>query len=118
MNEFRARIGRIRMKNGGADVHVIDRNPVNPEAEEWRGKIVSHARMIAEMASEDDPMTGYFILGMFAKGGTSTAFRYDPERSPIPRALIPAWIEEVARRDILMAGEAEGVFNQMFEGVE
>jgi hypothetical protein len=103
------------MKNGGADVRVFNREPINPEGENWRGKLVEHARGIAEAATEDDPLVGFFIIGMFGKGTTATGFRYDPQLSPIPRAMMPAYIAEIVRRDVLMAGEARDVFNEMFE---
>jgi hypothetical protein len=35
-SEFGARIGRIRMKNGGADVRVLDRQPINLDGDDWR----------------------------------------------------------------------------------
>lgn len=115
MSEFRARIGRIRMKNGGADVRVLNREPVNPDGEDWRGKIITNARAIAEQASEDAPLVGYVVLGLYADGGSSIGYRYDFERCPVPRMFIPAWVAEIIRRDIIVGPEAKNVFNDMFE---
>lgn len=115
MNEFRARIGRIRMKNGGADVRVVDRQPTNPDGENWCGTVVRNARAVAEHSTPTDPLVGYILVGFYAGGATSIGFRYDPERCVIPRSLMPAWIAEVVRRDMITASEAKSTFNEMFE---
>jgi hypothetical protein len=117
VSEFRARIGRIRMKNGGADVRVIDRKIDSGDGQDWRGSIQANARKIAEMGTEADPLVGYVVLGIFAEGGASMGYRYDFDRAPIPRMLLPAWIAELIRRDMLVNPEARDVFNEMFEWV-
>ena len=114
MTEFRARIGRVRMKNGGADIHVLDRNDDN-DGENWRGKIIEHARQIAEQGEPDSSLSGFLVIGFFSDGRTSTGFRYDKDRCPIPRALMPSWIAEIIRRDMITGAEAEYTFNQMYE---
>jgi hypothetical protein len=114
VSEFRARIGRIRMKNGGADVRVLNREPINPDGEDWRGKIVANARTISEQGS----LAGFVVVGFFEDGTYSIGYRYDPPRCPVPRTLIPAWIEDMLRPDMLMNVEAREVFNEMFEWVE
>lgn len=103
------------MKNGGADVRVLDRNPVNPDGEDWRGNLVASARNIAEFATEDRPLAGYVVIGLFANGSSSLGWRYDPNADVIPRVLLPHWVSEVIRRDMLVAPEARDVFNEMFE---
>lgn len=115
MSEFQARIGRIRMKNGGADVRVLDQRRPDPDGEDWRGTIVQNARKVAEQSEPDSPLVGYIIVGFYGDGQTSVGFRYDPDRTPIPRMLLPAWIAEVVRRDMITAREAESTFNDMFE---
>lgn len=117
MTEFRARIGRVRMKNGGADVLILPAKPNGDDEISWRGALVRAAKMVAENDHSGE-LAGYFIAGIFSDGATSTGFRYDPERCPIPRALMPAWIEEIVRRDMVTAVEADGVFNEKFEWVE
>jgi hypothetical protein len=113
MAEFRARIGRIKMKNGGAEVRILPATSPNPDGEDWRGKIIENARYIAEQATNDAPLVGYFILGMFGDGCTSTGFRFDPSFcNIIPRALMPSWIAEIARRDIVTSAEACDVVNR------
>lgn len=117
MSEFRARIGRVRMKNGGADVRVLDRKDVNPGGEDWRGSVVSSARKIAENATDENPLVGYVIVGIYPNG-TSVGWRYDWDHSmnsQIPRMLLPAWIAEIIRRDMIAEVSARDVFDEMFE---
>ena len=118
MNEFTARISRVRMKNGGADVRVIDRQPINEDGEDWRGSIVSNARNIAKLATDDAPLVGYLVVGFYADGGSSSGFRIDSDLCPLPSVLFPAWAAEIVRRDIVTAGEAEHRFETMFEWQE
>lgn len=118
MGEFKARIGRIRMKNGGADVRVFDRKQVNPEGEDWRGGLVTSARKVAEFASDDDPLAGYVVIGLFKSGMSSVGWRYDPDTAGVPRVLLPHWIAEIVRRDLITEREARSVFDEMFAWVE
>jgi hypothetical protein len=103
------------MKSGGADVRVLNREPINPDGEDWRGKIIANARGIAEQASEEAPLVGYLVVGIFEDGCSSIGYRYDPKRCPIPRTLMPAWIAEVIRRDLITEVEAKTLFDDMFE---
>lgn len=118
MTDFRARIGRIRMKNGGADVHVLDRKSVNRDGDDWRGTLVKAARSISELGTDKQPLVGYFIVGFFADGSASTGFRYDPDHLVVPRALMPAWVAEIVRRDMVTDPECRNIFDQKFEWVE
>ena len=114
MSEFRARIGRIRMKNGGAEVRVLHQNHANGD-EDWRGAVLKNARAIGEMATEDSPLVGYLLVGVYGDGTSSVGYRYDPKTCPIPRSVFPSWIAELIRRDLLTDVEARNVFNEMFE---
>lgn len=117
MTEFAARIRRIRMHDG-ADVHVL-RNPmpdaVDGDHENWRGKLVEHAKAIGAYDEEGKHLDGYIVIGFFSDGATSTAMRM-PER--LPRCLAPAYVAELVRRDVVTELEAERVFNRKFEWVE
>lgn len=115
MTEFRARIGRVRMKAGGADVRVIDRMVDNGNGQDWRGTICASARGIADIATDDEPLAGYIIIGMFAGGAASVGYRYDPAACHIPRALLPSWVAEVIRRDLITERECHQVFDEKFE---
>ena len=116
MTEFRARIGRVRMKSGGADVRVLDRQfEERPDGESWRGKVIENAKAVANYDEPGSELVGFLLVGMFSDGQTSVGFRYDKKRCPVPLALMPAWIAELVRRDMLMAPVAEERFNEMFE---
>jgi hypothetical protein len=115
MSEFAARIGRIRMKSGGADLRVLSRKEDNPNGESWRGKIIENAKAVADYDEADSELVGYLVLGIFSDGQTSLGFRVDKDRCPVPRSLMPSWIAELVRRDMIVAPEAEDRFNEMFE---
>jgi len=111
MTEFRTRIGRVRLK-GGADLHVLHNtypDTLNDRRENWRGKLVEHARSIA---ADMDDLDGYIVIGLFANGSSCTAFRI-PER--IPSSLLPAYIAEMLRRDTVVHEEAARTFDSKFE---
>ena len=118
MTEFAARIGRIRMKAGGADIRLIGHKIDNGNGEDWRGSILANARAIADTATDAEPLAGYFVMGIFKGGSTSTGWRYDPEASAVPRALFPAFAAEIIRRDMITEREARTVFDEMFEWQE
>jgi len=112
MSEFRARIGRVRMKNGGADIHVFRAR--DPGVSDAGTQLLKHAREIVETA-EDDRLVGHILVGLFSSGKTSTGFRYDPETFPVPRALFPVWFADILRRELITRSEAIGVFEEMFK---
>jgi hypothetical protein len=113
---FAARISRVRMKNGGADLHILQTpRPHSFEGrdESIRGKIIEHARWIADV--EGPPLDGFIVIGLFADGKRSCGFRI-PER--IPRELLPSYVADIVRRDAIVQFEAESVFDQKFEWID
>jgi hypothetical protein len=114
VTDFRARIGRIRMKNGGADVRVLDNKMDSANGESWRGKVIENAKAVAAFDQEGSALVGYVLIGIYSDGQTSVGFRYDKDRCPVPRSLMPAWIAELVRRDMIVAPEASDKFNDMF----
>lgn len=118
MTEFRARIGRVRMKNGGADLRVLDNRLDSANGESWRGKVIENAKAVASYDQEGSALVGYVLIGIYSDGMTSVGFRYDAERCPVPRSLMPSWIAELVRRDMIVAPEASDKFNEMFEWQE
>ena len=99
-----ARIGKVRMKSGGAEVRVLRRELVDQSA-----KIIKYARKIAEMSKPGEALVGFVTIGLFEDGKTSIGCHYDPTTSVVPRALLPTWVAEVIRRDLITAHEAEDV---------
>jgi hypothetical protein len=115
VSEFRARIGRVRMKNGGADVRLLESKPGLDGGDDWRGAIVRNARTVAEQGTTESPLAGYVLVGVFQDGSASVGYRYDPDTCPIPRSLFPSWLAEIIRRDLITDNSARDVFNEMFE---
>lgn len=112
-----ARIGRIKLKEGG-ELHVLHQvTPDNDGKENWRGLIVEHARTIAESGNDKQRLSGFLIIGLFSDGSTNAAFRYDPDANIMPRVLLPMFAEEVVRREVIMSSEAEYVFKEMYERI-
>lgn len=108
-----ARIGKIRMKAGGAEVRLIRQETQDADgSENWRGRILSSARAMADFSEPDRELVGYFVMGMFSDGSVSTGWRYDPARSPLPRALMPAYVAEVVRQDMITEPEACDAVNR------
>lgn len=95
------RIGKVRMKSGGAEIRLMRRGLPDPNGENWQGKIVEHARMCAGHSTDAAPLVGFVVLALFGDGSHSVGHRYDPDRSPIPRRLLPAYVEEILREEIV-----------------
>lgn len=77
------------------------------DEEGWAGTIIKHARMIASQEQEGSDLVGFLIVGVYSDGRHSAGFRWDPERSPIPRRLMPAWMEEVVREEMVTDSAAQ-----------
>jgi len=105
MGMAQARIGKIRLKAGGAEVRVLNR-AVRSDGENWRGLIVRHAREIAEHQPRQE-MVGFVIVAMFSDGGYSSSSRMDADAT-IGRTLLPSYVAEVVRRDVLIEPIADG----------
>lgn len=112
MSEFRARIGRVRMKSGGADVRLFPTAPTLPDR---RGEMMRHTRIVIDNSEETDPLVGHVVIGFFASGKSSVGCFYDGAACPVPRALLPAWTEELVRRDLVTDPEIREIFDQKFE---
>jgi hypothetical protein len=112
VTEFRARIGRVRMKNGGADVRVLCRVDDTPDR---RGEIVKHARKVASYAEPNNPLVGHVVIGFFKDGTASIGCYYHDDNCPVPRSLLPVWTEELVRRDLVTDPECHKIFDAKFE---
>jgi hypothetical protein len=108
-----ARIGKITMKNGGAEIRLIRQERKDEGgAENWQGRIVTCARNIADYSEPGSELCGFVVLGLYSDGANAIGWRYDGKRSPIPRALLPAYVAEVIRTDLVTQVEAVEVFNR------
>jgi hypothetical protein len=117
VSEFRARISRVRLKNGGCDVRILDNRALADGGEDNRGAIMACARNVGMHHTDTNPLVGYIVAGVFKDGSYSFGYRWGDE-VPIPSMMLPTWLGEVARREVLMGSEAEHVFRSMFEWVE
>ena len=85
------------------------------EPENWRGKLLEHAKAIGGLGTPGSELAGFVVIGLFADGTSSAGFRLPSWLSP---TLAPGYVAEVLRRDALIDREARTVFNDMFEWVE
>lgn len=98
-----ARIGKIRLKSGGAEVRVLGRD-CRPDGESYKGLIVQHARAIADTT---DDMVGFVVVGIFADGTHNCGFRLDKD-CVVGRTMLPSYVADVVRRYALIEPIADG----------
>lgn len=99
------RIGRVKMKNGGADVHIF---PCQKRSE-VADSLVRNAR---EM-SEDDQIEGYFVITLLEHGQYNLAFRLSRDGYLTP-TMAPAYIAEVVRRATATRQEIQDIIDELF----
>ncbi len=113
MSEFSARIRRVRTK-GGADVSILPTTPQkSPKGLE--ATATRHLRNIADMSSDGSQLDGFMVIGFYSDATSAIGFLM-PER--IPPCLLPAYVAEMVRRDVITGKEAERVFDNNFQWVE
>ena len=118
MTEFRIRPRRVRMKSGGADVRVLHTpmpNEIDGESENWAGKMIENAKAIAGFATSGDALDGYVIIGLWESGKRSLSYRMS---SKFPREMMPSYIAEMIRSDMVTAHEAGLEFDARFEWLD
>lgn len=106
------RIGKVRMKESGFEFRVIN-GVADPESA-FGARLMDNARTIGS----DTALAGYLVVGLTEDGGYRCGFRWDDEKSPIPRTLMPAYVAEIVRRELITDVEAEQIFDSKFEWVE
>jgi hypothetical protein len=108
MSEFRARIGRVKMKEGGADLRIID-GPEHQEGKEAR--ILSAARHVADESEPGSTLEGFVIVAFYSDKCRNVIYELDGDHG-LPRELIPAYVTELIRRKIITQAEACDVVNR------
>lgn len=108
MSEFRARIGKVRMKAGGAELHIID-GPDHQDGKE--AKLLQMARFVADESEEGSSLEGFIILAFYSDKCRNILFDLDGDHG-IPREMFPAYAEELVRRKCIMQAEACDVVNR------
>jgi hypothetical protein len=79
----------------------IRRETPNKGEENWRGEIVDHARQVASYSEPGSDLVGFMVIGLFSDGSHAAGFRWDGDKSPIPRRLMPAYVAEIVREDLV-----------------
>lgn len=105
-----ARIGKVRMKSGGAEIRVL-RTPM-PDlngTENWGGRLIANAKSVASYSEPGSELVGYVLIGLFSDGSNSSGVRWDDDKTPIPRTLMPAYVEELVRTQLLTVPRAEKI---------
>lgn len=108
MNEFRARIGRVKMKQGGADLRIID-GPEHQEGKE--AKLLELARFAADESEPGSTLEGFLIVAFYSDKCRNVLFDLDGDHG-IPRELVPAYVNELIRREVITQAEACDVVNR------
>ena len=106
------KIGKVRMKATGFEFRVIH-GPPEPQ-DDMGATLMRQARMIADT----DDVAGVLVIGLTKDGGYQAGFRWDDTASPIPRTLMPSYVAEIVRREMITDVEAERVFHDNFQWVE
>lgn len=105
------RIGRVKMKSGGADVRILRRRPVGGLGED----LIKHARGVAE--AQGDEIAGFFVVSWDREGAFSVGWRRRPEESAVPMTLLPSWIAEIVRREIVTTKQVHDVLDRDYDVV-
>lgn len=105
MTEFRARIARVRMKNGGADVTVLD----GSDRSEIARDLVEQAGIYADDTDADSQLAGYVLIAFYSDNARAVAY-HRPEG--VPGELLPAYVSELVRRKCVTQAEACDVVNR------
>lgn len=112
------RLRRIRFKDGRAPVTVLHTPKdfgIGEDAENLNGAALKSAKTLVSFSEPDSPLDGYILIGFFADGQRSIGYRL-PKR--LPREIVPAYVSEIIRSDIITDRNAEEVFDQKFVWVE
>jgi hypothetical protein len=108
------RIGKVTLK-GGAQLQIFP-TKLNPHGESYPGRLIAHAKMVAGYEKPGSDLIGFMVIGFFSDGSHSSGVRWDVERSPVPRRMMPGYAAEIVREELLTIDLAQqaavDVFNQ------
>lgn len=107
-----ARISKVTFKSGGATLSVL-RTPKSDAGgrENWCGEVVRSAKAVADFSQPGAELCGFVVIGFYTDGMHSLGYRLDEQRSVVPAALLPSYVAELIRRDIITRVK----FDDMFE---
>lgn len=110
--DFAVRLRRVKVKGGG-DFTVLRSKEGVDGGLDWRGSLVANAKAMADCG--DEQITAYFAVVLYGDGRYRCAYRYDRETCPIPLTVMPTYLAEAIRRDVIIEPDAARKFNEMFE---
>lgn len=96
-----ARIGKVTFKSGGATLRVLHTDRKDGAGENWSGELIKSARATAQFSEPGSELCGWVMIGLYTDGMCSFSYRLDETRSRVPRALLPAYVAELIRRDVI-----------------
>lgn len=99
------------MKATGFEFRVIS-GPPDPE-NDFGARLLKCAREI----SQSSDLVGYVVIGL-TPDAYRCGFRWNDDKSTVPRTLFPSYMAELLRREMLTGPEAEAVFDDKFKWVD
>lgn len=113
MTDFTARVRRVRMKAGGADVRVF---PSPASVNDISDALLKSARHIVSEQDETSTLEGYAVIALYADGQKNICYDLSGDHG-VPLELLPAYMSELMRR-VTVARTAADTFSDMFEWPE
>lgn len=98
------RIGKVRMKSGGAPITIISNRLETPD-----DRLLSAANYIARQPD----LQGFVVIGVVA--GPEYRIAVNLENTDVPETLIPAYVAEILRTNLLTRSEAAEIFDDKSE---
>ena len=94
----KTKIGRVKMKAGGADVRVLDR----PQRDNTASDMIRASTMIADFFPDD--MAGFVVVAWGSDGSHSMGYHVNTEKSPFGVGAIAAVVGDMIRRHLIEDG--------------
>ena len=87
----KAKIGRIRLKSGGAEIRIFSR----PEERRVESELRSH---VEELIGREEPMTGFVVFATYNAAEDFQLGYMSTVKCPIPETLFPSFVADALRR--------------------
>lgn len=87
-----AKIGRIRLKSGGAEIRLFEREPDRPIEKEMR-------RHVGLLIHEDSPLSGFAIATVYEDGSVDFGFMRHRD-CKVPEEMFPSLMADICRNRV------------------
>lgn len=104
------RIGRVRLKAGGAELKLFRQTP----AMIGHVELTHSARVMVDQHFPEEPIS--FVLLAWSDSGQFSVGWHHREESAIPRTLMPSYMAEVLRRRMITEFEVRDLLGLQPEG--